>query len=365
LTDDGLLDLSDLGSSLTGRTKLLAITGMSNSLGTLPPLKELVDAAHAVGALVLVDGAQLVPHVPVDVTELDCDFLTISGHKMLGPTASGGLYGKLEHLEAMDVFLGGGHMIEEVFPDHSTWNAVPYKFEAGTMNLGQEVGLGAAIDYLEDLGMEAVREHEQEITAYAIDRLLDAGAEVYGPKDVSVRGGAVSFWYKDTRWWRAWTRPPACSAEGGPVALDEIYKEVILDHYKNPRNKREMPSAELSCSKNNPLCGDEITVYVHEEDGTVLDVSFVGQGCSISQSSASMMTETVAGKRRDEVEAQIGSFRGMMAGEVEPDEDVFGELVALKGVVKYPVRVKCAVLGWDTLQAALAGEGQAAGSAPH
>jgi cysteine desulfurase/selenocysteine lyase len=197
LTDDGLLDLSDLGSLLTERTKLLAITGMSNSLGTLPPVKELVEAAHAVGALVLVDGAQLVPHVPVNVAELDCDFLTISGHKMLGPTASGGLYGKLEHLEAMDVFLGGGHMIEEVFPDHSTWNAVPYKFEAGTMNLGQEVGLGAAIDYLEDLGMEAVREHEQEITAYAIDRLLDAGAEVYGPKDVSVRGGAVSFWYKD------------------------------------------------------------------------------------------------------------------------------------------------------------------------
>ena len=197
LTDDGLLDLSDLGSLLTERTKLLAVTGMSNSLGTLPPVRELVEAAHAVGALVLVDGAQLVPHVPVDVTELDCDFLTISGHKMLGPTASGGLYGKLEHLEAMDVFLGGGHMIEEVFPDHSTWNAVPYKFEAGTMNLAQEVGLGAAIDYLEDLGMDAVREHEEEITAYAIDRLLDAGAEVYGPKDVSIRGGAVSFWYRD------------------------------------------------------------------------------------------------------------------------------------------------------------------------
>ncbi len=149
------------------------------------------------------------------------------------------------------------------------------------------------------------------------------------------------------------------------MALDEIYKEVILDHYKNPRNKRAMPDAELSCSKNNPLCGDEITVYVHEEGGKVLDVSFVGQGCSISQSSASMMTETVTGKTRDEVEAQIGSFRGMMAGEVEPDEDAFGELVALKGVVKYPVRVKCAVLSWDTLQAALAGDGEAAGTAPH
>ena len=149
------------------------------------------------------------------------------------------------------------------------------------------------------------------------------------------------------------------------MALDELYKEVILDHYKNPRNKREMPDAELSCSKNNPLCGDEITVFVHEDDGKVLDVSFLGQGCSISQSSASMMTEAAAGKTRAEVEERIVAFRGMMAGEIGADEDAFGELVALKGVVKYPVRVKCAVLAWDVLQEALAGGGAAVGSAPH
>ena len=148
------------------------------------------------------------------------------------------------------------------------------------------------------------------------------------------------------------------------MALDELYKEVILDHYKNPRNKREMPDAELSCSKNNPLCGDEITVFVHEDDGKVLDVSFLGQGCSISQSSASMMTEAAAGKTRAEVEERIVAFRGMMAGEIGADEDAFGELVALKGVVKYPVRVKCAVLAWDVLQEALAGVGEAEGSAP-
>jgi nitrogen fixation NifU-like protein len=149
------------------------------------------------------------------------------------------------------------------------------------------------------------------------------------------------------------------------LALDELYKEVILDHYKNPRNKREIPDAPLRCSKNNPLCGDEITVFVNEDDGTIADVSFIGQGCSISQSSASMMTESIAGKTRDEVEERIGAFRGMMAGEVEADEDAFGELVALKGVVKYPVRVKCAVLAWDTLQAALAEDGEAAGSVMH
>ncbi len=150
------------------------------------------------------------------------------------------------------------------------------------------------------------------------------------------------------------------------MALDEIYKETILDHYKNPRNKRELPGAELSCSRNNPLCGDEITVFVHEEGDTVAGVTFLGQGCSISQSSASMMTEAVAGKTVAEAEKLIGDFRGMMAGDVEPDEDEFGELVALKGVVKYPIRVKCAVLAWDVLHEALnGGAGRAAGAAAH
>jgi nitrogen fixation NifU-like protein len=149
------------------------------------------------------------------------------------------------------------------------------------------------------------------------------------------------------------------------VALDDIYKEVILDHYKNPRNKREMPDAELTCSKNNPLCGDEITVFVHREDGKVLEASFIGQGCSISQSSASMMTEAVSGKTVEEVDAIARDVRAMLSGELEPDEEAFGELVALKGVVKYPVRVKCAVLAWDVLQEALAGEGAAGGTLPH
>jgi cysteine desulfurase/selenocysteine lyase len=195
LTDDGMLDLSDLSSLLTERTKLLSVTGMSNALGTITPLKQLVEAGHAVGALVAVDGAQLVPHHRVNVSELDCDFLAISGHKMLGPTASGGLYAKAEHLEAMDPMFGGGEMIREVFHDHATWNDVPYKFEAGTMQIGQQVGLGAAIDYLEALGMDGVRAHEEEITRYALDRLIDCGATIYGPKDAAERGGAVSFWY--------------------------------------------------------------------------------------------------------------------------------------------------------------------------
>jgi nitrogen fixation NifU-like protein len=149
------------------------------------------------------------------------------------------------------------------------------------------------------------------------------------------------------------------------VPLDDIYKEVILDHYKNPRNKREIPGAELSCSKNNPLCGDEITVFVHEDAGTLAEVSFIGQGCSISQSSASMMTEAMTGRSVEEAEGLIGRFRGMMAGDADPTEEEFGDLVALKGVVKYPIRIKCAVLAWDVLQEALAGGGSAAGASAH
>jgi nitrogen fixation NifU-like protein len=149
------------------------------------------------------------------------------------------------------------------------------------------------------------------------------------------------------------------------VALDEIYKEVILDHYKNPRNKRELPGAELSCTRNNPLCGDEIGVFAHVEDGRIAEVTFQGAGCSISQSSASMMTEAVTGRPVDEALALASDFRGMMAGDTEPTENRFGDLVALKGVVRYPIRIKCAVLAWDVLQEALTGAGEASGTQPH
>ena len=196
LAEDGTLDLTDLDSLLTDRTRVVAVTGMSNVLGTMPPLRQLADAAHSVGAVILVDGAQLVPHSPVDVQDLDVDFLTISGHKMLGPTASGGLYGKREVLERMGPFLGGGEMIREVHLDRSTFKDVPFKFEAGTMNIAEEVGLGAAVDYLNRLGMEAVREHEKELTGYALKRLGDVGAQLFGPTDPEIRGGAISFAYK-------------------------------------------------------------------------------------------------------------------------------------------------------------------------
>jgi cysteine desulfurase/selenocysteine lyase len=196
-TEDGLLSLDGFHSTITERTKIVAVTGMSNVLGTIPPIGEIARIAHEAGALILVDGAQMVSHMPVDVGALDIDFLTFSGHKMLGPTGSGGLYAKAEHLEAMDPFLGGGEMIMEVQLDSSTYKKAPWKFEAGTPAIAEAVGLGAAIDYLQDLGMDAVREHERELTTYALERLREAGARVFGPADPDQRSGAVSFWYKD------------------------------------------------------------------------------------------------------------------------------------------------------------------------
>ena len=138
------------------------------------------------------------------------------------------------------------------------------------------------------------------------------------------------------------------------MALEELYKEVILDHYKSPRNKRDLPGAEVSCTKNNPLCGDEITIQAHLSDGQVAEIVFQGSGCSISQASASMMTEAVAGRAVEDALDLAAEFRALMQGTADPDEEAFGDLVALKGVVKYPVRIKCAVLAWDVLQDALA-----------
>ncbi|MBI4308215.1 MAG: cysteine desulfurase [Chloroflexi bacterium] len=198
ITPDYTLDMERLDVLLTGRTKIVSVTHMSNVLGTINPVVEIARAAHQAGARVLVDGAQAAPHMPVDVQALGCDFYAFSGHKMLGPTGIGVLYGKRDLLEAMDTFLGGGDMIRQVWPDHSTWNDVPAKFEAGTPNIADAIGLGAAIDYLRGLGMERVREHEVALTQYALDALFALEAvTVYGPSVVRIRGGAVSFNYQD------------------------------------------------------------------------------------------------------------------------------------------------------------------------
>jgi cysteine desulfurase / selenocysteine lyase len=198
LGDDFTLDLADLDRTVDG-AKLVGVSAMSNVLGTIVPVREIGEAAHNAGALFLVDGAQLAPHLATDVQAIGCDFLGVTGHKMLGPTGIGALWAREEILEAMPAFLGGGEMIRDVRLDGWLPNDVPWKFEAGTMPIAEAVGLAAAIDYLEALGMDAVRRHEVALTRYALDRLRDRygdGITIFGPEDLSVRGGVISFSYK-------------------------------------------------------------------------------------------------------------------------------------------------------------------------
>ena len=194
LTPNGQLDLSKLDGLLNERTKLLSFAHVSNVLGTITDPTPLIQRAHAIGAKVIIDGSQAVPHMPVNVAALDCDFYAFSGHKMLGPTGIGVLYCKPELLDAMPPFMTGGDMISYVGFDTIRWNEVPLKFEAGTPAFVEAIGLGAAVDYLSQLGMEAVRAHEHEITSYAIERVAEIpGVTIYGPTDASVRGGVVTF----------------------------------------------------------------------------------------------------------------------------------------------------------------------------
>jgi cysteine desulfurase/selenocysteine lyase len=193
-THDYLFDMDVFEEKLDSGVKVVAVTGMSNVLGTLPPLPDIIDRAHSVGAIVVVDGAQLVPHLGVDVGELGADFLAVSGHKMLGPTGIGFLWGRMERLEEMEPFEGGGEMIADVQLESATWAPIPHRFEAGTPAIIESVGLTAAIEYLEALGMDAVAAHDAELTAYALERLGDIPElTVYGPSDLSQRGGVISF----------------------------------------------------------------------------------------------------------------------------------------------------------------------------
>ena len=199
LTDDGRLDLTGLDRLRDG-VKLVGVSAVSNVLGTITPVRQLADAAHAVGALCLVDACQSVPHLPTDVVELGADFLAFSGHKMCGPTGVGVLWSRAELLEAMPPFLGGGEMILNVTRDGFVPNELPWKFEAGTPPIAEIIGLGAAVGYLEGLGMEAVRAHEVSLTDYALRTLGDRFGEnlvIHGPTDLEQRSGVLSMCYRD------------------------------------------------------------------------------------------------------------------------------------------------------------------------
>ncbi len=194
INSDGLLDIKNLKSKINSKTKIVALTHVSNVLGTINPIKELTDLAHEKGAIVVVDGAQAVGHFPIDVAELNVDFYAFSGHKMFAPTGIGVLYGKKDLLDKMQPYRLGGEMIANVTREGATWAEVPYKFEAGTPNIAGAIGLGAAIDYLQSLDFELIQKHEQELTSYALEKLKNvSGLTIYGPQKSNGRIGVISF----------------------------------------------------------------------------------------------------------------------------------------------------------------------------
>jgi cysteine desulfurase/selenocysteine lyase len=199
IDDQGLLILDDLYEYLNNdNVKLVSVSHMSNVLGTIAPVEEIAKACHSKNVPVLIDGAQSVPHMPVDVKKIGCDFMAFSAHKMLGPTGVGVLYAKKERLEKMRPFIGGGDMIKEVHKYETRWNDLPWKYEAGTPNIADVIGYGVAVDYLSDIGMDNVRAHEKELTKYALDRITGVkGINVYGTRDVERRGGIISFNFAD------------------------------------------------------------------------------------------------------------------------------------------------------------------------
>ena len=194
INSDGLLDIENLKSKISSKTRIVALTHVSNVLGTINPIKELTDLAHEKGAIVVVDGAQAVGHFPIDVAQLNVDFYAFSGHKMFAPTGIGVLYGKKDLLDKMPPYRLGGEMIANVTREGATWAEVPYKFEAGTPNIAGAIGLGAAIDYLQSLDFELIQKHEQELTSYALEKLKNVlGLTIYGPQKSNGRIGVISF----------------------------------------------------------------------------------------------------------------------------------------------------------------------------
>ena len=400
ITDDGILRLDVFEVLLRLKPKLVAFTHVSNTLGTINPVREMTEMAHAAGALVLIDGAQAVPHVPVDVQELGADFYAFSGHKMLAPMGSGALWARRELLEAMPPFLAGGEMIREVHLRRSEFNEIPWKFEAGTPAVGDAIGLGVAAEYLMDLGMDAVREHERDLVAYALEVLPREvpGIELYGPMDPDLRGGVVpvqparaSTRMTSPRSWTGsgspcvpattarcrstsgWTWPPrrephststrrartsmpwppasskssaSSTSDGRPSytdrPMDDLYRDYILEHYRRPHNFGVIEDADASYEGANPLCGDRITLMLGVKDGIVDRVGFTGRGCAISQASASLLTDEIKGKPLSDVSA----FRA-------------DDLLELLGIEISPARLKCAMLSHDSLQHVLTDLGAA------
>ncbi len=344
ISDSGELMLEDFEKLVGPRTKIVALTHISNALGTINPVERIIKMARRWNIPVLVDGAQAVPQVRVDVQALDCDFYVFSGHKVYGPTGIGVLYGKSALLEAIPPYQGGGDMISSVTFEKTIYNKLPYKFEAGTPHVAGAIGLGAAIEYVKGLGMDTIAAYEHQLLAYATEavsaipgiRLIGTAKEKAGvisflldnihphdhprpggncyPNGASLRparNAALRHRGHGARFVRPLQhqRRSGCSGRGHPEGaggirlmpdLRELYQEIILEHNKAPRNYRKLATANHRAEGYNPLCGDHFTVYLDLEGDSIRDISFQGSGCAISKASASLMTQSVKGKTTEE-----------------------------------------------------------------
>ena len=403
IDDRGQVIPEEFERRLNERTRIAAFGHVSNALGTINPVREMTAAAHAAGAVVLVDGAQAAPHFRLDVQELGCDFYVFSSHKVYGPTGVGALYGRLALLEEMPPYQGGGEMIRSVTFEKTEYASPPARFEAGTPAIAGAIGLAAALDYLDGLERAAI-ERARRGSSSLRHRGAESRSRSSADRHRGAQGGGAVVRRRRRarprcghdprpRGHRGARRPPLrpaghaalpCaghraglpgdlqsprrdrsagrrSAQGtrGLSLMSDLlalYQEVILDHNKRPRNYGEIAEAEHRAEGNNPLCGDRLIVDVTLDADRVVDVKFRGQGCAISTASASLMTEAIKGKTVDDANALFELFHEMLTGDPSVPAQVsseLGKLAVFSGVREFPIRVKCATLPWHTLRAAL------------
>jgi cysteine desulfurase/selenocysteine lyase len=385
LTPEGRLDLEEAKGLIDDDVEVVSVAHVSNVLGTVNPVSELADMAHEAGARVVVDGAQSVPTQPVDVGELGADFLAFSGHKMLGPTGIGCLYGRADLLEGMDPFLYGGEMIRNVTFSDASWNELPWKFEAGTPPIAEGIALAAAADYLDDLGMEAVRDHENDLAQYALRRLeARDDVETYGPPAGEARTGLVSFNVAGVhghdlssvlddhgvavRAGDHCTQPlhdrldlPGSvrlsvyvystreevdrlldAIDGAREKVDRFmrsdrFHDLLTEHYERADPDQGLAEPTFVKHADETTCGDDGEFHVAvADDGTVEDVGFESRSCAVSRAVADILSERLTGKTLEEVAALDDEIPDLLEGQypdlrrdcVEGPEDVIREAAA-------------------------------------